>query len=314
MVSYSFYSCNQEVDDPYNPEPLMEILKAKTGEDPTEIEFLVFGDSKGSKYLEGVLKCADALNPDFCLTTGDLVNKGGGKKGKRDYKLLDKMGGWFLRKYPVWPTMGNHEELGGENGVDNFTTFFGMNKDRYSFEYGNAKFIALPFTKINKNPEMLKWLENELKTAKGKHIFIYKHRPNYTVGKKSYDDVEGSETETTKLYDKYKVKAVFSGHDHIYYRTKRNTTNYIISAGAGAPIYPLDREKDAIKDDVYYGERPAEELKNGIAPYKFHAADGTITDLPIAMYYVLSVKIKGDKVSIEMIDVKTGKVWDKADI
>jgi hypothetical protein len=32
------------------------------------------------------------------------------------------------------------------------------------------------------------------------------------------------------------------------------------------------------------------------------------------MFYVLSVKIEGEKVSIQMIDAKTGKVWDEADI
>jgi len=32
------------------------------------------------------------------------------------------------------------------------------------------------------------------------------------------------------------------------------------------------------------------------------------------MYYVLSVKIDGDAVFIEMIDEKTGKVWDQAKI
>jgi hypothetical protein len=132
------------------------------------------------------------------------------------------------------------------------------------------------------------------------------------VGTKSYEDVEGAETETTKLYDKYKVTAVFSGHDHIYYRTKRNSTNYIISAGAGAPIYSLNRETDAIENDVYYGKRKEEELKEGVAPYKFHAADGTITDINNAMYYVLSVKIDGDNVSVEMIDEHTGKIWDRA--
>ena len=302
----------QESTNPYNPESKMEALKKRKGKKPTKMHFLVFGDSKGSKYFPDVLKRADALQPDFCITTADLVNRGGGKQGKIDYELLDKLGGWFMRKYPMWPTVGNHEEAGGDDGIENFTNFFGMKKAMYSFEYGNAKFIALPWPKINKDKKKLKWLKKELRKAKGKHIFIYKHRPHYTVGSKSYNDVDGAETETTKLYDKYNVTAVFSGHDHIYHRTKRNKTNYIISAGAGAPIYDLRREKDAINGDVYYGRRLKEDRENGASPFKFHAEDGTETDLHEAMYYVLSVKIDGDNVSIEMIDQKTGKVWDRA--
>ena len=290
----------------------MEALKKQKGEDITSMHFLVFGDSKGSIHFPDVLKRADSLQPDFCITTADLVNRGAGERGKVDYKLLDSMGGWFMRKYPMWPTVGNHEEAGGDDGIENFSNFFGMEKAMYSFEYGNAKFIALPWSKVKDNSVKLAWLEQELKSANGKHIFIYKHRPHYTVGSKSYKDVEGVETATTKLFDTYKVVAVFSGHDHLYYRTKRNDTYYIISAGAGAPIYPLKREADAIEGDVYYGKRTSKELKEGVAPYKFIGADGSITDLPEAMYYVLSVKIDGDSVSIEMIDEQTGKVWDKA--
>ncbi len=308
------YSNAQVGVNPYNPEPKMDILKAKKGKNLTKMHFLVFGDSKGSKYFPDVLKRADSLQPDFCITTADLVNRGAGEQGKIDYKLLDEKGGWFMRKYPMWPTVGNHEESGGDDGIENFKNFFGMKKATYSFEYGNAKFIALPWPKIKDDSKKLRWLKRELRKAKGKHIFIFKHRPHYTVGVKSYDDVEGAESETTKLYDKYNVTAVFAGHDHIYYRTKRNATSYIISAGAGAGIYPLNRENDAIEGDVYYGRRTREEIKNGMAPFKFHAADGTITNLSNVMYYVLSVKIDGDKVSIEMIDEKTGKVWDKADI
>ncbi len=312
VISTTQNSPKAENANPYNPIPKMELLKQKKGKNITKMHFLVFGDSKGRPAFKEVLKRADLLQPEFCITTADLVNKGGGEQGKIDYNKLDKDGGWFMRKYAMWPTVGNHEEFGGDDGIENYTNFFGMEKAMYAFEYGNAKFIALPWTKIKDDIEKLAWLENELKTASGKHIFIFKHRPHYDVGSKKYEDVEGTETAITKLYDKYKVTAVFSGHDHIYYRTKRNSTNYIISAGAGAPIYALKREKDAVKGDVYYGKRLFKEVKVGAIPYKFVDANGTITDIKEAMYYVLSVKIDGDKVAIEMIDSKTGKVWDKA--
>ncbi len=184
------FNCNaQDEVNPYNPEPKMELLKNRKGKKPKKMHFLVFGDSKGSKYFPQVLKRADSLQPDFCITTADLVNKGAGERGKVDYELLDAMGGWFMRKYPMWPTVGNHEESGGDDGIENFTNFFGMEKAMYSFQYGNAKFIALPWPKLNSDPKKIKLLKKELKKAKGKHIFIYKHRPNYTLGAKSYNDV-----------------------------------------------------------------------------------------------------------------------------
>ncbi len=301
-----------DTTNPYNPTAKMDALRKKNGSNITKMHFLVFGDSKGSVYFKQVLRRADSLKPEFCLTTADLVKVGGGPKGNTDYAKLDRDGGWFMKKYPMWPTVGNHESYGGNSALHNFTNFFGIHHDMYSFEYGNAKFIALPWPKIKEDTLRLKRFEEELKSANGKLIFVFKHRPHYDVGSKKYTDVEGAETATTKLYNKYHITAVFSGHDHIYYRTKRNNTTYIISAGAGAPIYALKREQDAIKGDAYYGKRVKSDIQAGMSPYKFVASDGTTTDLNETMYYVLSVKVDGRKVSIEMIDSKTGKVWDKA--
>ena len=301
-----------ESDNPYNPVNKMGKLIKKTGMDVTKMHFLVFGDAKGNPPFKRVLKRADSLNPQFCLTTADLVVKGGGERGKADYAQLDEDGGWFMKKYPMWPTVGNHEESGGDDALKNFNNFFGMSHLMYSFEYGNAKFIALPWPKIKDDKAKLAQLEEELKSANGKMIFIFKHRPHYDVGSKKYRDVEGVETTVTKLYDKYNVVAVFSGHDHIYYRTKRKNTNYIISAGAGAPIYALKREKDAIEGDAYYGKRWKQDAKNNDEAYKFVSAEKNTTGIPESMYYVLSVHVDGTKVSIEMIDAYSGKVWDKA--
>ena len=129
LFLFLFSSCvkeeKSEAVNPYNPEPKMEKLKERKGKKPTNMHFLVFGDSKGSRHFPGVLKRADSLKPDFCITTADLVNKGGGERGVIDYKKLDSMGGWFMRKYPMWPTVGNHEESGGDDGISNFTNFFG---------------------------------------------------------------------------------------------------------------------------------------------------------------------------------------------
>lgn len=309
--------------EPYNPKPGMDKLRQsneKIGANgkmklKKSMHFLVFGDSKGSNRLPDVLKIADKLNPQFCLTTADLVNRGAGEIGENLYKDLDKDAGWFFRKYPTWPTLGNHEVSGPKNtsgqenydsGVKNFGDFFGLKDPLYSFTYGNAKFIALDWIKVSESPERLKWLEKELKEAQGMHIFIFKHRPYYTVGHKSYNDVAGKNTVATKLFTKYKVAAVFSGHDHIYYRTKRDGVNYVISAGAGATIYDLKRENDAIENDAYYGRLTNMDKEK----FKYHASNGKEEGFDKPMYFVLSVKIKGKKIKFKMMDTE-GKVWDK---
>lgn len=308
---------------PYSPKPGMEELRKQNEKIKSNgkiklkkpIHFVVFGDSKGSEHLPGVLKIADKLEPQFCLTTADLVNRGGGDIGEQLYQDLDKDAGWFFRKYPTWPTLGNHE-IGGpktntgqenyDSGVENFGDFFGLKGPLYSFTYGNAKFIALDWIKVSNSEERLEWLEKELKEAQGMHIFIFKHRPYYTVGHKSYNDVEGKTNIVTKLFTKYKVDAVFSGHDHIYYRTEREGVNYIVSAGAGATIYDLKREGDAISGDSYYGRIKDMDSEE----FKFHPASGEETFFDKPMFFVVSVKINKKKVTFEMIDTN-GKIWDK---
>tara|TARA_R110002167_G_scaffold49412_33_gene144792 strand:- start:577 stop:1653 length:1077 start_codon:yes stop_codon:yes gene_type:complete len=307
---------------PYDPRPGMERLEQENVRQrangkiklKTPMHFLVFGDSKGSDRLPDVLKIADLQNPQFCLTTADLVNRGAGEEGEELYKDLDQDAGWFFRKHPTWPTLGNHEvsgpkeNSGDENydsGVKNFGDFFGLKEPLYSFTYGNAKFIALDWIKASESAERLSWLENELKEGEGKLIFVFKHRPYYTVGSKSYQDVEGKSTVVTKLFEKYKVTAVFSGHDHLYYRTIRDGVNYIVSAGAGANIYQLKRKGDAIKGDAYYGRKVENENE-----FLFHSAKGKEVSFNAPMYFVVSVRVHGKKVTVEMIDT-TGKSWDK---
>lgn len=304
---------------PYDPRPGMEKLtkenekRKEEGKPEIPMHFLVFGDSKGSDRLPDVLKRADLLSPDFCLTTADLVNRGAGEVGKELYKDLDVDAGWFFRKHPTWPTLGNHEVSGpkensGEDnyvsGVKNFGDFFGLKDPLYSFTYGNSKFIALDWIKASESKERLTWLEKELKDAKGKLIFVFKHRPYYTVGSKSYKDVEGKSTVVTDLFEKYKVTAVFSGHDHLYYRTLRGGVNYIVSAGAGANIYRLKRAGDAIAGDAYYGRTVEKENE-----FIFHPSEGEDIKFDKPMYFVLSVKVDKRNVIFEMIDTE-GKSWD----
>ena len=91
----------------------------------------------------------------------------------------------------------------------------------------------------------------------------------------------------------------------MYHRTQREGVYYIISSGAGAPIYSLKRENDAIAGDVYYGR-----VKDDNTKFKFHSSKGEEVFFDEALYFVVSVKVKRKRVTIEMIDTH-GKSWDK---
>lgn len=314
---------------PFDPRVLMEALKTRITTD--KFRFAVLGDSKNAKTLPGLLKYLDeATNPDFVLTTGDMVPSGGGKVGAGYYEMLTKDAGPAMRKRPWWPAVGNHEIAGNpivgkealkedgaqqrlnqNTGIENFKKFYHLDSDYYGFEFRNCYFIALPF----KHPtgKIFEWLEGELKKASEakKHIFLFNHCPFFTVGTKSVGEVPNKETPLTALFKKYGVNAVFSGHDHIYYRTVRSGIPYFISAGGGAPIYPGLRVKEALPEDVYYTGVADTFVKGAKSPqFVLHKSDGTdtITDKPTQFLCV--VDVDGNKITCSSYSVN-GDKWDE---
>jgi hypothetical protein len=60
----------------------------------------------------------------------------------------------------------------------------------------------------------------------------------------------------TPLFEKYRVDAVFSGHDHAYSRAERAGVRYFVSGGGGAPLYPRKRKSSPIDiEATQYFER-----------------------------------------------------------
>lgn len=66
---------------PFDPKPLMEALIEKTKTD--KFRFCALGDTKHADTLPGYLKFLDEqINPDFVITTGDLVAKAAARWGR----------------------------------------------------------------------------------------------------------------------------------------------------------------------------------------------------------------------------------------
>ena len=50
---------------------------------------------------------------------------------------------------------------------------------------------------------------------------------------------------------KYHPRAVFCGHDHLYFRTTRDGVTYIVTGGGGAPPYHPENARISLPDDVF---------------------------------------------------------------
>ena len=203
------------------------------GEWSFAFSFAVFGDNRENlKIFSEVL---DKLNHDpditFAVNTGDMVMHGRKAEYERYIQLTKKC------KVKIYPVMGNHDAVAG--GYKIFAKYFGPNY--YSFNYENAHFIVLDNSfRGTFDRRQYDFLISELKANQGKPIFVFFHKPVFDPSE-IYPDYIMSERQTAKdligIFSKYRVRYVFSGHIHGYGRAERDGVVYIVTAGAGAPLY-----------------------------------------------------------------------------
>lgn len=315
---------------PFDPRPLMDKVSERIKTD--KFRFAVLGDTKHATSFPALATYLDdVVKPDFVLTTGDMVRSGGGSVGPGYWQKLAEDSGESMRKRPWWPSLGNHEIAGDpiinpENdaeimsmnrstGLKNFKNFYNLEREYYSFTFRNSVFIALPFSMPEGESET--WLRSELKkaAAEGRHIFVFNHSPFYTIGGKSNTEIPNEPTTITRLFDEFHVCAVFSGHDHGYYRTIRNGVPYIISAGAGAKIYPAKRRHEALPEDVYYFGDPDSDIILGPVKYILHNGiskqPDRITEAP--EQFLAVVDVDGNDIKLSCVSTK-GDKWDEMNL
>jgi 3',5'-cyclic AMP phosphodiesterase CpdA len=181
------------------------------------------------------------FKPSFILNTGDLVANG---KDPAGWKAYDAITGDMRRQVPVYTARGNHD-LGGPGYEERMSAPIASgNRLYYSFSQSNCHVIALDcFSPLEQGTAQYEWLVKDLKESQDKfqHIFVFFHEPPYSIG------LHGSNLKLRDLlcplFKRYGVRAVFTGHDHIYYRTIRDDIPYIVTGGGGAPLYPCDGAK-----------------------------------------------------------------------
>jgi hypothetical protein len=281
---------------PFNPRLFMPAVQARA--QGGRFRFVVLGDSKNNPPFADVLRLTASLKPDFVLSTGDLVDKGSGRLGTREYDRLAEMAGSFMRQVPTWPVLGNHEVSGGDasEARENYKRFFGIEEGNYSFDVGPARFIALAWPEPDAAGQA--WLEQQLAAARGRLIFVFQHNLYYTVGSKM--QVKNRASPITRMFGRYGVTTVFQGHDHGYYRTRRDGVWYITSAGAGAQIYRLNRFREALPEDVFYGWAPMD--GSPVAPDRYWLRrGGRDRTFNRPQHFVVVVDVDGRKVTARAV-------------
>ena len=183
--------------------------------------FAVFGDSRGgpvSPVFGRIVAAVNRTRAQFAFHTGDFFD--GTKdphEGRRQVEAFLKV--VSKSRIPIYPVMGNHDAKEGTYGPCVERIFKG-GPTYYSFDRGGCHFVVLdlyePGHRGRLSPRQWRWLERDLKAAKGKHIFVFLHPPLLPVDGHLKGSVRpGDRERLLRLFRECGVDMVFCGHEHL---------------------------------------------------------------------------------------------------
>lgn len=202
---------------------------------------------------------------EFAVNLGDFVNDCTSEEWNWYGEAFEKAN----TSLTLVPVAGNHEgNITNKLNVGWFDAHFnllkgegelnGVNGTYYSYDYGDVHFTVLnsndmyPMTEAQRN-----WIYNDITSSDAHWKVLLLHRAAYSAGKNinKPDTIAMRET-IIEIVDQTGVDMVFSGHDHMYFRT-------------------LQVEGDQVCDTVYVTEKyNGEDVTFAVNP------DGAVYTLP----------------------------------
>lgn len=211
-------------------------------------------DSRGAYETWGAMVAQmESFDPDFYVFPGDMVELGG---NQREWEAwFAATGDTFARKVLV-PSHGNHEFL----AVNYFAQFsLPGNEEWFHIDFGNMSLISMNDTvndPAKQNIDQARFIDQTLGRSTADWKVAMHHRPMFSTCTRHQSALDVRQAWATPLIDAG-TDFVFAGHNHIYERSQSvsltdndqftATTNlgdgtmYIVTGGAGAPLY---RESD----------------------------------------------------------------------
>ena len=211
------------------------------------LRFIVFGDSgKGDTAQHELARMMGAHHwnqfYDTALMLGDNIYPDGNPedipaKFERPYGELLRRGVSFHA------VLGNHDIKKGREAQINYRNFNMGGRAYYSFTKGDGlvEFFALDSNRFEF--QQRRWLEEALQASQAKWKIALFHHPLYSSADRHGSDFH-LRAELEPLLIKYGVDAAFSGHDHVYERTKPQQGVQYFTSGAGAKTRRGDLERE----------------------------------------------------------------------
>jgi len=171
---------------------------------------------------------------DFVIGVGDNIYPDGGgrhfvKKFERPYANLLKEGVKFHA------VLGNHDVRDGRKDQCQYPLFNMNGQCYYTLKKGDGLVEFFMVDSTDFDATQAGWLEGVLRESTAKWKIAVFHHPIYSSGETHGSDL-GLRRSIEPLLTRYGVQAVFSGHDHIYERTKPQQGIQHFVTGAGGKV------------------------------------------------------------------------------
>lgn len=207
--------------------------------------FAVLGDRTGisnQEIFEQILTTIKSMKTDFVINVGDLI------EGYTNFEtiinnewdsIFDNLG---TLKEQFYFTAGNHD-IWDSLSYQVYLNRTGYQKPYYTFSIGKNHFIVLDNSRQDKveKPDsiQLAWLHSALsKYKKNDNFFCFMHK---SFWKDAY--INNKPDTFHKLFVKYGVDYVFSGHDHFYCQLEWDGITYT-QVGPSGSRYKMYRKQE----------------------------------------------------------------------
>ena len=222
------------------------------------LKIVAYGDTRFTKVSNEVdtspqvrqylVKQIAREKPDAIFMTGDLPFIGADSADWQVYR--DESAAWSAEHLRVYPTLGNHDVMGGwQAGVRNFDATFPELKGYlyYSVEIGNVYLITLDCTEsYGEGSPQRAWLAAQLDhmPASVDFVFFMSHMPlnadlqsQIAASLPNPAELSLRNFILSKAPQIHAKLIVLNGHIHNYERFEDRNISYIISGGGGAVPY-----------------------------------------------------------------------------
>jgi hypothetical protein len=216
------------------------------------------------RVRDWLVEKVSAERPDLLFLSGDMPFWGGNPDDWKIYKAKTAL--WRENHLRVYPTLGNHEAMGGMAAglTYYFAAYPQIEKHRYySVLAGSVELIAIDtLQKVDKGSAQLAWLDSQLSNVPPQvdFVFFLLHMPLMAdVQSQVVVNLPSPEMWELRRYLEEKAavsRARFvtvSGHIHNYERFQHGGITYLISGGGGAKPYPVmvRGPEDLYQDDSF---------------------------------------------------------------